>query len=519
MSHRLLAAALASLICLSAVGTGVVGLVGVAAADEDPRFEATVPEPVLEPGTTQELTVELTNDAADYDDSVERAIDANATVEDTAGIDVLSGARELGTVGDGETRTVTVRVDVAADVAGGTHEVPITVAYRDPDDRDEVVTTTVTATVRVQERARFVVESVESAAPVGGSGTVSVTVRNAGERAATDAVVRFESGNADLTFGGSATARRFAGEVAPNETRTVEVDTSFASSAKTREYAVDATVEYETADGASASSRRLSFGVTPAAEQTFAVGNLESTLRVGEEGEVRGTVTNTGDRTATNAVVVFETENPNVSPLEPELAVGSLEPGESTEFAFDAEVSDAAEAGLRQFTLRVRYRDGEGTRRTGDALDAPASVAESRDEFAVGVAEGRFAVGEGGTLVLSVTNEREEAVSDVSAKLFLDAPLSSGDDEGFIDELAPGETAEVTFDLSVTGSAIAGKTYPADVDFRYETADGDTLLSDTYRVPVTTTESEDDGLSLGVVGIGIAVVVGLVGAVYVRRNR
>ena len=519
MSHRLLASVLTAAICLSAVATGAVGLVGVASAAEDPRFEASVPEPVLEPGTTQELTVELTNDAADYDDEAERALDANATVAGASGIEVLSGSRELGTVGDEETRTVTVRVDVPADIAGGTHEIPITVAYRDVDDRDEVVTTTVTATVRVQERARFVVDSVESAAPVGSTGTVAVTFRNAGQQPATDAVVQFESGNAGLTFDESATARRFVGDLAPNESRTVEVDASFASSAKTREYAVDATVEYEDAGGTDATSRRLSFGVTPTPEQTFAVGDLESTLRVGEEGELRGTVTNTGDRPVTNAVVLFETENPNVSPLEPELAVGSLAPDESAEFAFDIEVSDAAVAGLRQFTLRVQYRDDGGTRRTGDDLDAPVSVAEPRDEFGVEVTDGRFAVGEGGTLVLSVTNRREEAVSDVSAKLFLDAPLSSTDDEGFVDELAPGETAEVTFDLSVAGSAIVGKTYPADVDFRYETADGDTLLSDTYRVPVTTTESDGDGLSLGVIGVGAVVVVGLLGAVYVRRNR
>ena len=112
MSHRLLASVLAALLCLSAIGTGVTGLVGVAAADNDPRFETTVREPVLEPGTTQQLTVELTNNAADYDDRVERAIDVEATVEDNSGIEVLSGSRELGTISDGETQTLTVTADV-----------------------------------------------------------------------------------------------------------------------------------------------------------------------------------------------------------------------------------------------------------------------------------------------------------------------------------------------------------------------------------------------------------------------
>ncbi|UIO99263.1 COG1361 S-layer family protein [Halobaculum sp. CBA1158] len=516
MAHRSLSVLLAALLCVSAVGAGFVG---VAAADEDPRFEAEVAEPVLEPGATQELTIELTNDAAEYDEDVEPALDVRATVEDTAGIDVRSNTRDLGRMGDGETRAVSVTIDVPADIPGGTHEVPITVEYRDRDDEDEVLATTVYATVRVEERARFAVEDAESAAPIDGSGPVSLTVRNVGEATARNAVVSFQSGNSDLTFGQSSSARRFVGEWAPNETRTVEVDATVAASAETREYAVDATVEYETPGGTPVASRTLSFGVTPLPEQTFDVSGLESSLRVGEEGQLTGTVTNTGDRPIDNAVVLFETSNPNVSPLEPEVAVGSLAPGESADFAFDIEVSSAAEAGPRQFSLRVQYRDDEDTRRTSDTIDAPASVAQQRDAFGVSGVDASFEVGGGGTLTLEVTNNLEEPVSDVSAKLFLDSPLSSGDDEGFVSELEPGESDEVVFDISVAGGAVAGKTYPASVDFRYETSDGDTLISDTYRVPVETTAPEDDGIPLGAIGVGAALVLGLVGAVYFRRSR
>ncbi|WP_277555394.1 COG1361 S-layer family protein [Halobaculum limi] len=516
MSHRFSAAVLATILCLSAIGAGFAG---VAAADEPVRFETDVSEPVVTPGTTQQLTIELTNDAEEYDDTVEPAIDVVATVQDASGIEVLSGSRELGRMSDGTTRSITVQVDVPADIAGGTHRVPIRVEYRDRDDRDEVVATTVYATVRVQERARFQVESVDSAAPVGGSGPVEVTVRNVGSKAATNAVLAFQSGNSDLTFGRSASARRFLGTLGPNETRTVTVDASLTETAETREYAVDATVEYETPDGASAASRALSFGVTPIPEQTFAVDGLESTLRVGEEGQLVGTVTNTGEQPVTNAVVLFETSNPNVSPLETEVAVGSLAPGESAQFVFDVEVSDAAEPGPRQFTLQVRYRDPEGTQQTGDPIDAPASVAEPRDEFAVSAVNGTLTVGETGRLELQVTNNRNETVSDVSAKLFLDGPLSSDDDEGFITELEPGETVTVLFDVSMAGSATTGKKYPLKVDFQYETADGDTLISDTYQVPVTAQVSSGTGIPFqlfaGITGV-LAVLAG--GAFIVRRR-
>ncbi|MFB6117989.1 COG1361 S-layer family protein [Halosegnis sp.] len=517
----------ATLLTVLLVGAVLAGGVGAAAAAhrEDPRFETSVPEPVLQPGTTQQLTVELTNDAANYDDQVEEALDVHATVGSVAGVDVLSGTRELESMGDGETRAVSVRVDVPTNIPAGTYEVPITVAYRDVDDTDERVTTTVTATIRVRERARFAIQSVKSNAPVGGSGTVAVTVENVGERAAENAVAQVRSANTAVTFGGSPTASRFVGDIAPGETQTVTVEAAVAASADQREYALDLTMEYETPDGAARSTRPLAFGVVPTPEQTFAVDNLNSTLRVGEEGRLQGVVTNTGDTRVTNAVVTIQTANPNIALLEPEVAVGSLAPGESAQFGFDIEVSDAAEAGPRQFTLQVDYRNTADERRQSDTIDAPVSIAPTRSEFTVRAVNGSLAAGATGRLTLAVTNERDEPVSDVSAKLFLDAPLSSSDDEGFIDRLAPGETRRVTFDLSAAQSALVGKTYPAKVDFQYETAEGDSRISDTYRIPVTTTAPTGGGLPFGLtvgpLGLGAGLVglsiVGL-GAVYVRRR-
>ena len=490
--------------------------VPMAASAVDARFETSVPEPTLQPGTTQELTFQLTNDAEDPDDRADTASDVEVTVRggDTP-ISVRSGPRSLGTMQDGAPQSVTVSVKVPANISAGTYDLPVTVRY--VDDTDDGETATVTVPVRIEERARFVVEDVDSNVPVGGSGTVTVDVRNAGEEAASDSVLTLESANADVTFSESASTRRFAGEWEPNETKSIEVDATVADSAGTREYAVDATVEYDDADGVATSSRTLSFGLTPLSEQTFDVENVESTLRVGDDGTLSGTVTNTGERTARNVVVLLETSNPNLSPLETEVAVGSLDTGESAEFDFDVEVADAAEAGARQFGLSMQYRDDEGTRRTTDTTDVRVDVAEKRDEFVVDPVNAKFAPGSGGELRIELTNNRETAVTDVSAKLFADAPLSSSDDEAFVDELGPGETTTITFDLSVAGSAI-DKTYPLSMDFQYVTDDGDTRISDAYKVPVTVTDTDSGGLPLPVLG-GVALLLVLLGAgtYYYRR--
>lgn len=516
MSTRSSTVILVTLFCLVAP---VAGFAGVASAADNPRFETDVPEPVLQPGSTQTLTVELTNNAEDYDDDVETAYEIEVAAQDTDHIDVQSGTRKIGNLGNDATKTVSVQIDVDANIPGGTHRVPLEVTYRDQDDRDETVTKTVYAEVRVKERARFEISDVDSQAIVGASGTVSMTVTNVGETAASNAVLALQSANSDLTFGKAATTRRYLGELTPNESTRVEVDATFTSSAETRAYAVDGTIEYETPGGSSTESRPLSFGVTPLPEQSFTVGNIQSTLRVGEDGKLRLNVTNTGTQTVTNAVVRFSTNNPNISPLEPEVAVGRLRANQTKEVVFDIEVTGAAEAGTRQFESSVQYRDAEGTQRVSDPLDVPARVGPSRDEFGVEPVSGTLEVGSSGTLTLSVTNNRESPVSDVSAKLFLDSPLSSSNDEGFIAELGPGETQQIKFALAVDGGALGAKTYPAKVDFRYETAEGDSKISDTYQVPVQVTEPTDDGLPLPLIGGVVALLLVLVGAGYYYRKR
>jgi len=64
--------------------------------------------------------------------------------------------------------------------------------------------------------------------------------------------------------------------------------------------------------------------LTPESEQTFAVGDVESTLAVGDDGELSGVLTNTGTRTVDDVVLTWASEQQNVNPTETEYAVGTL---------------------------------------------------------------------------------------------------------------------------------------------------------------------------------------------------
>jgi hypothetical protein len=347
--------------------------------------------------------------------------------------------------------------------------------------------------MRPNGEGSFAVAATESAVAVGDTGSVTVAVTNTGDRDLTDATLALESTNAALTFGGAPTARTFVGEWAAGETKEVTVEATVAPGAERRSYAVDTTVAYENGAGLSVRSETLSTGITPAEEQSFALDGVSASLRVGEDGSLSGTLVNEGPGAAEDAVLVLQPVGQNVDIGESEFALGTLESGASAEFEYDLDVSSAASEGPRQFSLQVRYQDADGTTRQSDSLFARGTVAAERDRFAVEPVDATFTPGGSGRLELRVTNNGDEPVTAVSAKLFADNPVSAGDDEAFVDSLGPGDSATIVFEASVAGAALTGKSYPVSVDFQYDTPDGDTELSRTYRVPVSVESEENDG--------------------------
>ena len=157
-------------------------------------------------------------------------------------------------------------------------------------------------------------------------------------------------------------------------------------------------------------------------------------------------------------------------------------------------------------------------RRSYQDLELLFDIAPERDRFDVAVADRTIQAGGERTISVEVTNNLDEEVSDVEARLFADDPVATGDtDTGYAQSIAPGESVTMTFDLSATGSATPGSTYPISFDFRYDDADGNSQLSDTVRVPVDVTESEGGGLPLPALAVVLLVVVA--GAVVFYRRR
>ncbi|SEP22675.1 Uncharacterized conserved protein [Halogranum amylolyticum] len=470
---------------------------------------------------------------------VERVTTARAaTVRLRAGdapVEVTSGRVPVGEVSTGTAGPFGVSLVVGESAPPGRYRLPVDVEYvytrivtvdegsADPSPRylDIEVTERQYVEFVVEDTARFTVVDVSTDVLVGDRGTFDLTLRNVGTEPARDLRVALTSTSDELQFGTeTATAGGFVTRLEPGETASLRYTVSVAGDVVDRDYPVDVAVTYTDVDGIRREGLPLSASVRAGVEQAFSLGGVATTLSVGQEGTVTGTVYNDGPEPVSSPVVGLAVGSEYLDVPEPEFALPDLAPGESAGFAFDVDVSDAATAGFREFTFDVRYRTARGDVRTSDPLPARVEIAPKRPVFRVDPLSDPVPAGGSDTLVFRVTNDGRERVTDVTAKAFFDDPLDSDDDEAFVAALDPGESTNVTFRASVARGA-ASKVYPVSVDFEYDTPDGDTEISEAYRVPVAVTAAERRGVGLDAPAslVGVGLLVAVVAGVWIWRRR
>lgn len=521
--NRRLQIAIAVVVLLSVPGFALADVRG------SPDLTAHIGDNHVVPGERTTLQVTLLNDGqlesgAETDRSLNsevttaRAVTVNVGNGD-APFDVKTGRQAVGSIPEGVSNPIQFEVVVPEDAEADTYRVPVRVAYNYYDSISEEsgyrgesdARETFRIPITVEDRAQFDVVNVSSDVDVDSSGTVSVTVENNGSMTAREPQFSLASSSSDLTFSGAEAGSRSAGTLEPGERTTLNYSVTASGDADTTSYPLTLTTEYKDGDGQQYSTSGTRLSVTPGPEQTFAVGQVESTLAVGDDGQLSGVLTNTGTRTADDVVLTWASEQQNVNPTETEYAAGDLEAGESAEFDFDVEVSDAARSGPRQFSFVAEFENDQGDDRSTDPLTVREEVAGSSDEFDVEIVTANVSAGSSSTIELELTNADDETLSDISAKLFADSPISADDDEEYVQSLEPGESESLVFGISAGGGALE-KEYPVSMDFQYDEPDGDTVTSDTYRVPVEVTQPDGGGPPLALVGGLVLVVIVGIGA-------
>ncbi|WP_424003003.1 NEW3 domain-containing protein [Haloarcula salina] len=469
--------------------------------DDDAAFDVVSVDSGARVGSTGTVavTVENTGDKA--------ASDASVTLESTNSELTIGGdtssSRFVDTWESGEQRTLRYRVTASQDTRAEPYQFDLQVDFDDTDGVRKQATAASIGVTPAREQT-FSVRGVESSVAVDDSGTYNVTFRNDGPVTVRDATVSLTSQSSEITFGESESASQYVGTWEPGETRTVSVEASASGDASVRGYAISASVGYTDPEGDSGADENIALGLRPEPEQSFALENVQSTLRAGDDGTLEASLTNTGDQPVRNVVLHWTSDHRNISPKVTQYAVGNLEPGESATVSFDADVSDNANAGPRQFDFVANYRNNEGDKRESDTIEVQQNVAGSADEFDLETSNTSVNVGGSGTFDVTITNRANETLTNIEAKLFAESPISVDDDQAFVNALEPGESATIEFGISASGGAMT-KDYPVSIDFQYEEPDGDTPVSDTYRLPISVTNAGGGGTPLTAI-IGVAIV-------------
>ncbi|WP_042662801.1 COG1361 S-layer family protein [Haloferax sp. ATB1] len=472
--------------------------------DDRARFEVVNTETNVRVGATGTVSVTLEN--VGEETATSSAVALQSQNSDLGFGQSRSGTRVVGQWDSGERRTIQYQVTAASSAEQHAYAFTAQVLF---DDGEGIPRRSENLTVGVTPEAeqRFSVVSTESDVSVGESGDLALTLRNDGPIPVGDVAVTVESQSPHVVFGGTETATRFVGEWQPGETRTLGYDLTATDAADARAYALEATVSYDDQAGSRATARPLSLAVSPESERGFSLSNVSSTLRVGEEGEITGTITNDRRSVARDVVVHLVSNHTTVHPTETEYAVGTLESGESANFSVSARADSRADPVPRQFAFRATYQTPDNRSQRSDTLLVQRAVAPERTRLEVTGIETNVTTDASNRIVLGVRNTADVRFQNVTVRVVPSAPLSSASPEAYTESIDAGEQKEFTFELAVADDAVP-TTHGLRVAVVAEEPDGDLYRSDR-QVAVRVREPGLLGQAWVIVLLG-AVVVGVV---------
>jgi uncharacterized membrane protein len=162
----------------------------------------------------------------------------------------------------------------------------------------------------------------------------------------------------------------------------------------------------------------------------------------------------------------------------------------------------------------VNYRASYIYQKANQAVPIFIKVKNQAD-FNITDAKGALNAGEKkGAVEVTYKNIGDEAVSDAVARLSIFKPFSSTDDQAYIGTLQPGEEKTVVFQIDVDSDATP-KEYGINSEIKYTDINGDTVISESMKIPVTVNPAAE---SLLIPAVVILVLIAAAG-VYLYRRR
>lgn len=244
-------------------------------------------------------------------------------------------------------------------------------------------------------------------------------------------------------------------------------------------------------------------------------------LNAGTEGSIRLEVKNIGHEDAKKAIIIIvRNDGSPVIPSESNAYIGDFPSNGSATAVFKATVADSAEAQTYPLDVFVRYENTEGDVVSSDIKTIGVPVG-GKIEFAIVSDPETLNPGQKKVITVKYKNTGGAIARQAQARVSMVDPFTSNDDTAYLGDLAPGETKEASFLITVAGTATL-KQYGIDSEIRYRDAFDNSIISDPIKLGVNV--GKDTG---GVAGLMknpialaiIAIVILGIGYALYRRNK
>jgi hypothetical protein len=172
-----------------------------------------------------------------------------------------------------------------------------------------------------------------------------------------------------------------------------------------------------------------------------------------------------------------------VIPTEGSAYIGDFPVGGTAHCVFKTSVDSGAEAQTYPLDVYVKYENHEGDTVSSDIETIGVPVGGKID-FEIVSDPQTMTPGQKKVITARFKNTGGATAYQAQARVSMVDPFTSNDDSAFLGDIAPGETKDVSFLVSVDKTATV-KQYGLDAEVRYRDALDNTVISDPKKLNIT----------------------------------
>jgi hypothetical protein len=206
-------------------------------------------------------------------------------------------------------------------------------------------------------------------------------------------------------------------------------------------------------------------------------------LVAGADGYINLTLKNIGSLDGAKATVNILQDNESpISPVDSSVYIGDFPVGSSVTCQFKVSVDDTAINKSYPVDVVVVYQNNEGDFVNSRTETAGVDVG-SKVNFAITSPTITMSPGSRETIRVVYENTGGSTIRSAQARISAVTPFTSSNGVADLGDLAPGQSAVATYQISVASDAVT-KLYGIDSEIRYRDALDDTYISDPLKVAV-----------------------------------